>query len=255
MKNTTTNSRQQTGTPQMKKYYRSARAVVAVLTMSVLLQGCGVLSGSPLVQPNTKYRIPLMQVDPGVISQYTQFLAEQIARNRDTYNISNNPIAITSFVNLENLKRTNKLGELLADNMIHEMQIRGFRITDFKSMPAIQVSRTGDFIRSREAQELRNEHNINLVLSGTYTNHQEGTIVNARMINIANGMVVSTAQTNIPREIAEAIFGSYHPEEASNAEQSSNAHQQRVVAKKKRAYMKRQSNRVCLDNGVCLRGR
>lgn len=231
------------------------KAAGGVLILStLLLQGCGVLTGGPLVSADTQFRVMPLQVNPGVINKYTQFLAEQIARNRDTYNVSNNPVAITSFVNLENLKHTNKLGELLADNMIHEMQIRGFSITDFKSMPAIQVSKMGDFVRSREARELRGEHNINLVLSGTYTNHEGGVIVNARMINIANGMVVSTAQTNIPREIASAIFGNYHPEELSIAEKNVKARQQRVVAAKHRNVARRQSNRVCLDNGVCIRG-
>ena len=237
--------------------YRSQMKKIVTLALSLstlLLQGCGVLTGGPLLPANTHFRALPLQVDPGVINKYTQFLAEQIARNRDTYNISNNPVAITSFVNLENLKHTNKLGELLADNMIHEMQIRGFRITDFKSMPAIQVSKMGDFVRSREARELRSEHNINLVLSGTYTNHEGGVIVNARMINIANGMVVSTAQTNIPREIASAIFGNYHPEELSIAEKRAKSHQQRVVAAKERNRGRRQSNRVCMDNGVCIRG-
>ena len=238
-----------------KRWIKSgAGNAILLLIMAGLLQGCGVLSGGPLMPANTKFRVTPVEVDPGVINQYTQFLAEQIARNRDTYNVSNNPIAITSFVNLENLKHTNKLGELLADNMIHEMQIRGFRITDFKSMPAIQVSKMGDFVRSREARELRQEHNINLVLSGTYTNHEGGVIVNARMINIANGMVVSTAQTNIPREIASAIFGNYHPEELSIAEKKANARKQRVVAAKQRGMMRRQANRVCLDSGICIKG-
>ncbi|MBT5372585.1 MAG: hypothetical protein HOL17_12830, partial [Gammaproteobacteria bacterium] len=107
----------------MKKQTKKIMGLGVVLS-TLLLQGCGIMGGSPLIPANTQFRVMPVQVEPGLINKYTQFLAEQIARNRDTYNVSNNPVAITSFVNLENLKHTNKLGELLADNMIHEMQIR-----------------------------------------------------------------------------------------------------------------------------------
>ena len=235
---------------------REKKRVLQGLSLAVaamLLQGCAIIGGGPLVSQDTKFRIMTPQVDPGMINKYTQFLAEQISRNRDTYNISNNPVAITSFVNLENLKHTNKLGELIADNMIHEMQIRGFNVTDFKAMPAIQVSNLGDFVRSREARELRTEHNINLVLSGTYTNHGGGVIVNARMINLVNGMVVSTAQANIPREIATAIFDNYNMDELSVSTMAAKKQSKKIRAGANR-MAKRRSNQLCFDSGVCIRG-
>ncbi|MBT7478604.1 MAG: hypothetical protein HN661_03685 [Gammaproteobacteria bacterium] len=230
--------------------------IVVLPLMAVLLTGCSGISGVPMFQSKSlKYQVVQPEVNPGQINEYTQYLAEQISLNRDTYNVSNNPVAITSFVNLENLKHTNKLGELLADNMIHEMQIRGFKVTDFKSMPAIQISELGDFIRSREVKELRSHHNINLVLSGTYTNHQSGVIVNARMIDIGSGMVVSTAQTNIPKEIATAIFGNYNPQEWALARQGVNVDNQIQQAKKKQIKKRKQKSQICFENGGCIRGR
>lgn len=234
---------------------RISKLLLLPLT-GLVLSGCGSMSGLPLLDSSSlKYQVVQAEVNAGQVNEYTQFLAQQIAMNRDTYNISNNPIAITSFVNLENYKHTNKLGELLADNMIHEMQVRGFKVMDFKSMPAIEIGELGDFIRSREAKELRSHHNINLVLSGTYTNHQGGVIVNARMVDIGNGMVVSTAQTNIPSDVATAIFGNYNPQEQMLARQGIEPENQIRQAKRKKIVKRKKSNQICFENGGCIRGR
>jgi TolB-like protein len=237
----------------MKK--RTSKLLLLPL-VGLLISGCSTMSGMPLMDSSSqRYKVTQAEINAGRVNEYTQFLAEQIAINRDTYNVSNNPIAITSFVNLENYKHTNKLGELLADNMIHEMQIRGFKVTDFKSMPAIEIADMGDFIRSREAKELRSHHNINLVLSGTYTNHQGGVIVNARMVDIGNGMVVSTAQTNIPSTVASAIFGNYNPQEWALARQGVEPENQIRQAKRKKIVRRKKSNHICFENGGCIRGR
>jgi hypothetical protein len=83
--------------------------IVVLPLMAVLLTGCSGISGVPMFQSKSlKYQVVQPEVNPGQINEYTQYLAEQISLNRDTYNVSNNPVAITSFVNLENLKKNVK---------------------------------------------------------------------------------------------------------------------------------------------------
>lgn len=141
----------------------------------------------------------------GYINEVSQAMADQLIRNTDLTQFSQNPVAITSFVNLENFDETNRVGEIIAENMVHELQVRGHKVIDFKMMPYIRVTPKGDFVRSREIEELVARHDINIVLTGTYVFHSDGLVVNARMMEFESGVVVSSAQGSVPGWYVDAI--------------------------------------------------
>ncbi|MBT4300676.1 MAG: hypothetical protein HOD47_05515, partial [Gammaproteobacteria bacterium] len=128
----------------------------------------------------------------GELNKVSRLLTDQLAQNRDMKRISNTPIAVTSIVDLENFKSTNKIGLWLTENMMHELQVRGFNVVDFKMMPAIQVTENGDFSMSKLVKELRGKHNINYVMTGTFAEHPAGVLINARIVNMENSTVVSS---------------------------------------------------------------
>ncbi|MCV5928105.1 FlgO family outer membrane protein, partial [Escherichia coli] len=53
------------------------------------------------------------------------------------------PIAITSFVDLQNMDATNWLGNSVSEGFIHQFQRRGFKVVDFKTTGSIQVTQQG----------------------------------------------------------------------------------------------------------------
>ena len=134
----------------------------------------------------------------GYINEVTQSMADQLIRNTDIMQFSQNPVAITSFVNLEDFDETNRVGEIVAENMVHELQVRGHRVVDFKMTPYIRVTPEGDFVRSREVEELARKQNINIILTGTYVYHNDGLVINARMIDLESSVVLSSAQGSVP---------------------------------------------------------
>ncbi|MBS1228397.1 MAG: hypothetical protein H6R17_1674 [Proteobacteria bacterium] len=128
------------------------------------------------------------------LNQLTTFLANQLANNRDIKNLSDSRIAVASFVNINNLDETNKLGMELAENMMHEMHVRGFGVVDFKTREALKVKTNGDFVFSRDIGELRKQYNIHYFLSGTISRNVDGAVINARLVQADTSLVVSTAQ-------------------------------------------------------------
>lgn len=76
------------------------------------------------------------------------------------------PIAITSFVDLQNMDATNWLGNSVSEGFIHQFQRRGFKVVDFKTTGSIQVTQQGDFALSRDWQDLAQEQQIQYVLTG-----------------------------------------------------------------------------------------
>jgi TolB-like protein len=134
-----------------------------------------------------------------------QFLGDQLAQNKDLKNINDSLIAITSFVDLSNFDATNMLGNLLSESLIHEMQIRGFGIVDYKMMKSIKIQKDGDFMLSRNVNEIKKDFKLNYSLTGTYSKIGSGVLINARIIDLRSNRVVSTAQAFINKRDYESI--------------------------------------------------
>jgi TolB-like protein len=142
----------------------------------------------------------------GHVNQLVKFIADQLSANKDLKNIENSSIAIASFVNMQNLKETNKLGNILSENLMHDMQVRGFKVLDFKMMPSLKVGKKGDYIFSRNTKQLAKNVNINYVLTGTYTNFKDGCAINARLLDLKTKVIVSTAQAFVPKDTLQSIL-------------------------------------------------
>ena len=100
------------------------------------------------------------------------------------------------------------LGNLIAESLIHEMQIRGFGVVAFKMMKSIKIKKDGDFMLSRKVRNLKKDFQVNYSLTGTYTKIGSGVLINARIINIETNRVVSTAQSFLnTRDYRSIVFG------------------------------------------------
>lgn len=145
----------------------------------------------------------------GNLNKLATFLAEQITHNRDLINLKESRVAVTSFVGLENLRETNKIGLSLAELMMHKLQLSGFKVVDYKTMSSIVVSPSGDYVFSRNPSDLQNEFNIHYFLTGTLTKTLEGIVVNARLIDAKTSLVASSAQVFIPARDARKLTNEY----------------------------------------------
>ncbi len=108
------------------------------------------------------------------------------------------PIAVASFVNLDDLESTNWLGNQISESFVHELQRHGYVVIDYKTTGYIRVTHDGDFVFSRDWKELPERQIIDYVVTGTMTKQENGVIVNARMIGMQSRVVVATSQAFIP---------------------------------------------------------
>lgn len=108
------------------------------------------------------------------------------------------PVAVASFVNLEDLESTNWLGNQLSENFVHELQRHGLIVVDFKTTGHIRVTKEGDYVFSRDWKELPERQIIDYVVAGTMVRQEGGVMVNARMIGMQSRVVVATSQSFIP---------------------------------------------------------
>lgn len=109
------------------------------------------------------------------------------------------PVAVASFVNLNDLESTNWLGNQIAENFVHELQRHGLVVIDYKATGHIRVTKEGDYVFSRDWKELPERQIIDYIVAGTMVEQEDGILINARMIGIQSHVVVATAQSFIPK--------------------------------------------------------
>ena len=143
------------------------------------------------------------------ISKIVDFIALQLSQNKDLEDLEKSPMAITSFVNLEDFKQTNKFGNIIAENLTHDLYVRGFNVIDFKVMPQIEINKNGDYIFSRKPGELSvGNVDIKYLVSGTWSYYSDGISLNIRIIDILTHSIVSSAKAFVSRDDVSDILNS-----------------------------------------------
>jgi hypothetical protein len=140
------------------------------------------------------------------------FIAEQLERNLSP-EMRSRALVVTDFVALNTLNETSQLGRLLAQNLMHEMQLRNWSVTDITFRKNILIEASGEFSLSRDVKQLKPPVQTGSIITGTYVNTAEGLILNVRMIQVISGAVVSTAQVKLPadRLISHLLDGPPRP--------------------------------------------
>jgi len=141
----------------------------------------------------------------GNLNSRVIFLADQLVRNIDN-RFRYEPVVVTTFVNLDNMKETSSLGRLIAENLIHELQVRGWKVFDIRLARDIVVKPQGEFSITRDIKNIRNYYRVNSVITGTYAITSNSVIVNARIIDVKSGVVVSTGQIVLPIEDVSSLL-------------------------------------------------
>jgi len=170
-----------------------------ILTILLPLFSCSVMEKDDFYHKKQESReeIDSFDLPRHAISDVVKGLAFQMLESSSFVN-AKTPVAVTSFVNLKDLESTNWLGNQLAENFVHELQMHGLIIVDFKTTGHIRVTADGDYVFSRDWKELPERQIIDYVVTGTMVEQKGGVMVNARMIGMQSRVVVATAQSFIP---------------------------------------------------------
>lgn len=180
----------------------------SVLTI-VLLTGCSkryhdlpVFSAIPLGDP----------VNHSVGRFKTSYLADQIhAYFRG--NISG-PIAVTTFVDIDNLYDSSTFGRVVGEQLISELAMRGYNVIEVRASDAMQIQfNKGEFGLSRHTDTLRGQQEIAALVVGTYTVSPYRVYLNTRVIDPRSSMVISAGSVEMAktREITRLVRGGSFP--------------------------------------------
>ena len=103
-------------------------------------------------------------------------------------------IAITSFVDLNQLNKTTHFGRVIGETFFSELYHRGMNVMDFRGQNAISVNADGEFFITRKVKLLGKEIQNKYILVGTYTIYDKKTVINARILDNKTGRVVAASK-------------------------------------------------------------
>lgn len=169
---------------------------VPLIFFTLSFLGCSIQKQDPI---NSKYQLSQQSlfishkyddIDNGIIEIANQLLLN-IPRNYQ----KNYKVAVTSLVNLDNFEESSSFGRMISESLINELHSRRFQVIDFRTRELMTINSTGEFVLTREAQELKDEMPYTLMLVGTYTLLDDKRIViNTRIMDIFTSDIVSTSR-------------------------------------------------------------
>ncbi len=144
------------------------------------------------------------------VGDYVQAMTQDLISNME-YLSDKTPVGVTNFAMIDSdLQTTNILGFQLSESFIHELHKFRIPVIDFKATDYIRVTQQGDFLLTRDYLELTENAPIQYILTGTMTKHQNGYLINARILGLQSKAVVATAQMLLPMHAADALLPSEH---------------------------------------------
>ncbi|WAJ69436.1 FlgO family outer membrane protein [Catenovulum adriaticum] len=178
---------------------------------SLFMLGCSTQTVNSYLVPDTPEAVKV-PADTSNMSQlsvkaYSFMLADELLQPLAQHNLNGNML-VTRFVDQQSRTHvTDKsspladLGGQLEESFIYELQKRGYKVIDFKLRDSVLVQPEGDYIWSRDLADLKSKVDAKYVVSGTLTPHQNGAVVNIRMMNMKDGVVLATAQGFVPNNV------------------------------------------------------
>ena len=135
-----------------------------------------------------------------ILGEIVSKMADQLLYNfpRQYYKET---IALTSIVDLNDLKATSWLGQTISEQFIHELHIRKLQVIDFKLTGNIQLTDRGEFALTRDWKKLNKDVEVERILTGTMSRNEEGIMLNVRIVNVNTNIVESTSSAFIPHNI------------------------------------------------------
>jgi len=104
-------------------------------------------------------------------------------------------IAVTSLVDVNNLRQSSDFGRLYSDSMITHFEKAGWHVIDYRGKNILASTKEGEFYLNREKLKSLPENSV--VFVGTYGKYQNGLVLNLRLLDANSNQVVSVSDIHI----------------------------------------------------------
>lgn len=138
---------------------------------------------------------------PGEVAAVVQRLGADLVAGAGQEGMGEYSVAVSTFVNLDNLYATSALGRYVGEQLIGELQRAGAEVVDVRKTPGLMVSeRHGEYGMSRNMDELGMAQAAQATVVGTYSVNGQEVLLNARLLRNQDNVVLSSARASLPMD-------------------------------------------------------
>ena len=134
-------------------------------------------------------RVDLIAVSYGIADKLIERSNGRIERD--------SPIVYTPFVPVGSLEQSTKLGHILAEESASRFVQRGYPVVEVRLREGIAVKPGGPFVLSDDAREVAKRVLAKAALVGSYAATNRYVLLNVRLIDVSNGIVLASDDTTI----------------------------------------------------------
>ncbi|QEP44742.1 hypothetical protein D5085_17325 [Ectothiorhodospiraceae bacterium BW-2] len=125
--------------------------------------------------------------------------AEHLVNQIGEKMIEDRRLLVTSFVNIHNLNDSAPFGRVAAQIYSTQFTNYGFSVLETRMRSNLAIrEQQGEFILSRELDQISQEHRVQGVLVGTYAIAGEQVFITARVIDSADNVAIASFDYRLP---------------------------------------------------------
>jgi len=118
-------------------------------------------------------------------------------------------VVVTTYVDLDNLNRTNSFGRYISENLIEELSKRGFRVVEVRVSKELMITpNIGSTFLSDEIEDIRKNYNADAVVVGTYRKIDDVVKVYTRLVVPESQEIVSVGSIELKADPANMFMKS-----------------------------------------------
>lgn len=101
----------------------------------------------------------------------------------------------------DSLPQERALGLQIQESLMTFATQAGLQVVEYKTMPSIKITATSDKMLSRDLADLNQTIVADYFLTGTYTKQENSTIINIRLVQVPDNIVLAAATDYIPNNV------------------------------------------------------
>lgn len=110
-------------------------------------------------------------------------------------------VLITSFVRLNNFKKTSEFGRVVSESLINEMSNRGFNVIEYRGQLAVSINDDGEYFITRKPHQMKDKVLNSYIVVGTYSRQHKNIILNTRVIDNITGRIITSARATYKHDM------------------------------------------------------
>ena len=111
------------------------------------------------------------------------------------------PVMVATLVQVDRLSESSRLGRIFSEQIAGRMVQRGVRVVELKLRDSVALHRDqGELLLSREVREVRQSHDAQAVVVGTYAASASALYISLKLVTPAGNTVVAAHNYAVPMD-------------------------------------------------------